>query len=117
MRDFHPLRMFTPKRTRDGFHTVPDLASLRAWAGPVLRGRGPKRSEWRTGLVRVRGVQRLAGPHALAGSGPRVEPLRYVFFPHLDPAMPWSPIRIWLANHQEKASEHVRPLQLGESIG
>ena len=29
MRDFHPLRMFTPKRTRDGFHTVPNKARAR----------------------------------------------------------------------------------------
>jgi len=34
--------------------------------GPVLRGRGPKRSEWRTVMVRVRGAQLLDGPHALA---------------------------------------------------
>ena len=29
MRDFHPLRMFTPKRTRDGVHTVPNKARAR----------------------------------------------------------------------------------------
>jgi len=68
-------------RFHPGSTPVPDLARQRAWAGacsPRTRTKActecvEVRSEWRAGLVRVRGAQWLDGPHALARSGTRVE--------------------------------------------
>ena len=83
MRDFHPLRMFTPKRTRDGFHTVPDPARQRGMAEPCPPRRRTKAcaesievpSELRAGQGRVRGEQARAQARRLARSGTGVEPV------------------------------------------